>query len=183
MGEAGQRLSSSAKRWIRGGRHRARIVRLFFLRHGLADRAEWDGDDFERPLTEKGKSRMGREAATLAKLDLGIDLILTSPLTRARQTAEIVAKRLDLSNRLQIDERLSPGFGVSALGKILETHGDRQAILLVGHEPDFSETIGELVGGASIVCKKGALARVDVDEVRPLRGHLVWLIPPAVLAL
>jgi phosphohistidine phosphatase len=158
-------------------------MKLYFLRHGLADRAEWDGDDFERPLTEKGKARMAREADTLAKLGLEVDLILSSPLTRARQTAEIVARRLGLADRLQIDERLSPGFALGALAKILEAQAKRQALLLVGHEPDFSETIGALIGGGQVLCKKGALARVDLCPEHPPRGHLVWLIPPSVLVL
>ncbi len=72
-------------------------MKLYFLRHGLAgERSEWKGNDFDRPLTEDGKTKMAVEAATIAKLNLGLDAILTSPLVRAYQTAEIVAQKLKL---------------------------------------------------------------------------------------
>ena len=69
-------------------------MKLFFLRHGLADRSAWSGYDDERPLTPYGKERMLAEAETIARLDLGLDAIITSNLTRAQQTTEIVAERL-----------------------------------------------------------------------------------------
>jgi phosphohistidine phosphatase len=158
-------------------------MKLYFLRHGLADRSEWFGSDFERPLTERGKARMAREAATIAELGIAPDLIITSPLTRAYQTAEIVAEHLDLLDRLIEDERLAPGFGPDELVEILQMHSDAVEIMLVGHEPDFSQTIGHLIGGGQVVCKKGSLARVDVYDDISLEGELVWLIPPKVLAL
>ena len=80
-------------------------MKLLFLRHGLADRSAWSGSDYERPLTPRGKERMRAEAETIASLDLGLDAILTSPLTRASQTAEIVADQLGLLDRLIEDDR------------------------------------------------------------------------------
>jgi phosphohistidine phosphatase len=158
-------------------------MKLYFLRHGLAaDREAWTGNDFERPLTDEGKKRMAREAATLAKLDLNLDLILTSPLIRASQTAEIVAQHLNLTDRLVKDERLSPGFGTNQLAKILTAYPEAKALMLVGHEPDFSQVIGDLIGGGRINCKKGSLAGVELSN-KSLQGELVWLIPPSVLAL
>jgi phosphohistidine phosphatase len=158
-------------------------MKLYFLRHGLADRSEWAGPDFERPLTERGKAQMAREAETMAELNLDLDLIITSPLTRACQTAEIVAERLEMLDRLIVDERLAYGFDPDKLDEILEAHPDATAIMLVGHEPDFSETIADLIGGGEVVCKKGGLARVDLYGGASLQGELVWLIPPKVLAL
>ena len=158
-------------------------MKVYFLRHGLADRSAWHGPDFERPLTERGVARMVREAETMAELNLELDLILTSPLRRAYQTAEIVAERLDLLDRLVTDERLAPGFNADDLAEILQAHPDIAGLMLVGHEPDFSETIGDLIGGGEVVCKKGSLARVDVYDIVSPRGALVWLIPPKVLAL
>jgi phosphohistidine phosphatase len=151
-------------------------MRLYFLRHGLAaDREDWPAEeDFARPLTARGQDQLKRTAETLAALDLRLDVILTSPLTRALQTAEIVAKRLDMLDRLVPDQRLSPGFEVGQLSANL---------MLVGHEPDFSQTISALIGGGTIVCKKGGLARVDVPSGTQLAGELVWLIPPSVLVL
>ena len=157
---------------------------LYFLRHGLAgDRDEWTGDDFRRPLTEEGKERMVREAATIARLGLNLDLIITSPLARAYQTAEIVAQELNLMDKLVKDERLGLDFGLEKLALILQTYPAAAALMLVGHEPSFGETIGDLIGGGSVECKKGSLARVDLPNPMSFKGDLVWLIPPKVLTL
>ena len=158
-------------------------MRLYFLRHGLAaDRETWTGDDFDRPLTDQGKERMAREAATLVEMSLDLDVILTSPLVRAYQTAEIVAQHLNQTDKLVQDERLSPGFGSNQLAKILKTYPGAQALMLVGHEPDFSQVIGDLIGGGRFTCKKGSLACVELTD-RSLHGVLVWLIPASVLVV
>ena len=156
---------------------------IYFLRHGQAgNRIDWKGDDDERPLTKKGKESMHREAETIVQLDLRLDAIFTSPLVRAYQTAEIVGERLLMGDNLFRDERLSPGFGIEELVQILQEHEEASAIMMVGHEPDFSETISALIGDGRVVCKKGGLARVDLlpDSPDP-SGELVWLIPPKVL--
>lgn len=158
-------------------------MKLFFLRHGLADRSAWSGDDDKRPLTPHGKERMAAEAEMIAKLNLGLDAIITSPLTRAAQTAEIVAERLGLLDRMIVDDRVSPGFGRADLNSLLSEQDNADALMFVGHEPDFSLTIEGLIGGGSIVCKKGSLARVDLTDAGVLSGELVWLIPPKALAL
>ena len=157
------------------------MPRLYFLRHGLADRSEWAGDDYLRPLTPRGKQQMARTAETIARLDLGLDLIISSPLVRAYQTAEIVAAGLGLRDRLVSDERLGPGFGLTELRRILSERVGLTALMLVGHEPDFSDTISALIGGGRVVCKKGGLARVDCPDDSGLTGELVWLAPPALL--
>ena len=158
-------------------------MNLYFLRHGLAgDREDWTGDDFDRPLTEEGHERMAREAATLARLDIELDWIITSPLVRAYQTAESVAKQMNLLDQLVKDERLAPGFGPDKLAPLLLEYASAAALMLVGHEPDFSQTIGHLIGGR-VECKKGSLARVDLIAPTSLKGVLAWLIPPKVLAM
>jgi phosphohistidine phosphatase len=158
-------------------------MKLYFLRHGLAeDRLTWNKDDALRPLTAAGEKAMGREADLIASLELDFSVILTSPYTRCQQTAEIVARRLDRLNQVVPDRRLSPGFGPQELKEILAAYSQAKAILLVGHEPDFSETISSITGGSRIVFKKGGLARVDLDNPTDLNGVLVWLIPPRLLA-
>ena len=158
-------------------------MKLYFLRHGLAaEREEWSGDDAARPLTDEGKARMARAAVVFAKLELGLDAIITSPLVRAVQTAEIVARELKMQNQLVTDERLAPGFDADALAKILPAHPKATALMLVGHEPDFSEMISYLIGGGRVVCKKGGLALVELNATN-LKGELVWLVPPKALAL
>jgi phosphohistidine phosphatase len=156
-------------------------LKLYFLRHGQAgNRDEWQGDDSARPLTDEGKRRMKREAAAIRRMDLGLDVILTSPLVRARATAEIVTEALGSSARLVIDSRLAPGFGPRHLKALLTTHGGAAALMLVGHEPDFSQTISHLIGGGRLDVKKGALALVELEDRAGL-GRLVWLIPPRAL--
>lgn len=157
-------------------------MELYFLRHGLAgQRGEWTGDDSQRPLTEEGQVRMAREAETIAALNLKFDWIVSSPLVRAHQTAEIVARRLSATDRLIIDDRLAPGCGPRQLAAILSDHADATSLMLVGHEPDFSEMIGHLTGGR-VECKKGSLACVRLTNPVALKGDLTLLLPPRVLA-
>jgi phosphohistidine phosphatase len=107
--------------------------------------------------------------------------IVSSPLARARRTAELVAEALDMTGDLLVDERLAPGFDRAALAGVVADRGPAGSLMVVGHEPDFSETIGELTGGR-VVCKKAGLARVDVDGPDLGGGRLVWLLPPGLLA-
>ena len=159
-------------------------MKLFFLRHGLAaDRREWKGSDAERPLTKDGMERMKRSAAMIAGLGLELDAILSSPLTRARQTASIVAEALDAQNKLLVDGRLGAGFDKDALAEILRDHASSESLMLVGHEPGLSATISALIGGGRIMCKKGGLVCVNLPEPASLQGELLWLIPPRILAL
>lgn len=158
-------------------------MEIYFLRHGEAGKSSGGrGGDAERPLTEEGVARMEREAGLIATLRLGLDLIMTSPLVRAQQTAEIVARELHLLDALVIDDRLAPGFGPKELRAILREHRANTALMLVGHEPDFSSIIAACIEGGRIECKKGGLARVDLDDPDALSGRLVWLLPPRVLA-
>jgi phosphohistidine phosphatase len=158
-------------------------MHCYFLRHGIAEEpAEWAGSDFDRPLTRAGRARMEREAKAIAELQLELELIVTSPLLRARQTAEIVAQRLDMSDALVEDERLAEGFDAEGLGAILRGHGEAKSILLVGHEPAMSATIGKIVGNASVEMKKGALAGVELSGPAASTGMLICLIPPKLLA-
>jgi phosphohistidine phosphatase len=159
-------------------------VIVYFLRHGLAGvREEWQGDDARRPLTKKGIKNLVTQAKTLARLDLQLDVIITSPLTRAFQTADIVARALKMVAQLQQDERLRPGFSRDDLEQVLADHPQAKNIMLVGHEPDFSLTISALIGGGKVILKKGSLTRVDITTTDPLQGDLVWLLPPKSMRL
>jgi len=158
-------------------------MKAYFLRHGLAvKRGEWEGDDAARPLTEDGVRKTVDIAAALARLDLDVESIITSPLVRAKATADIVARTLGLESRTVEDQRLAPGFDAARLRAILRDHRGAGTVMLVGHEPDFSETLSELIGGGSLEIKKAGLALVDLPDTRPGRGRLRWLIPPKMLA-
>ncbi|MGE5223045.1 MAG: phosphohistidine phosphatase SixA [Omnitrophica WOR_2 bacterium] len=157
---------------------------LYFLRHGLAgDRAEWEGDDRLRPLTKKGEKNTALSAEMMDAIIQDLDEMITSPLVRARQTAEIVADEFGMQEAMVEDERLAPGFNLEKLAEIVKDYPNAEALMLVGHEPDFSETISKLIGGGNILCKKGGLARVDLINSDPLEGQLVWLLQPKVLTL
>jgi phosphohistidine phosphatase len=114
-------------------------------------------------------------------MGLKLDVIVTSPLARALRTAELVAEACGLEDRLEVDEGLAHGFDAAGLRKIAAGHPGASSILVVGHEPEFSSTVSELIGGGDVVFKKGGLARVDVDD-RDLRGgRLAWLLTPVQL--
>ncbi len=157
-------------------------MHVYFLRHGkAAPRAEWQGDDAARPLTPAGEEEMRRGAEALRALDLGLEVIVSSPLVRARQTADIVAAALDAGTGVVEDARLGHGFDTGRLTKLLADHAPAQSIMIVGHEPEFSTTIAKLVGGGAIVLKKGGLARVDLPTIASGGGRLVWLLTPSLL--
>ncbi|MBI3244441.1 MAG: histidine phosphatase family protein [Chloroflexi bacterium] len=154
------------------------LTKLYFLRHGLADWPDWTGADDERPLTPDGIEKMKLEAKAIKRLKLKPDAILSSPLIRARQTADLVADRLGLT--VKVTRLLAPGFNIAQLDKLVR-EADAATLLFVGHEPDFSTTLSQLIGGGHVVMKKGGLARVDITALDPLSGELVWLLAPAVL--
>jgi phosphohistidine phosphatase len=157
-------------------------LRVYFLRHGkAAPRAEWDGDDGARPLTPDGEAEVRLVGARLAAVGLQPGLIVSSPLARARRTAELVAEALGMADDLVLDERLAPGFDRVALAAVVADRRPAGSLMVVGHEPDFSAVIGELTGGR-VVCKKAGLARVDVDGDGLAGGRLAWLLPPTFLA-
>jgi phosphohistidine phosphatase len=158
-------------------------VNCYFLRHGIAvEPDEWTGPDFDRPLTRVGVERLKCEARAIADLSLQLDVIVTSPLLRARQTAEIVADRLKLRDEIVEDERLAGGFDARRLSEILDEHDKAEAIMLVGHEPTMSATIGQIIGDANVELKKAALAGVALSDASATRGTLICLIPPKVLS-
>lgn len=159
-------------------------MKLYFLRHGqAADADAWHGDDFDRPLTDDGRERMEREAKGMRQLGIALDIIVTSPLVRAQQTAAIVADELKMRDRLTEDDSLGPGFDLDRLADVLRAHRNVNALMVVGHEPSMSATIGRLIGGAAIDFKKGSLARVDLPDPSQLAGELEWLLPPRILVL
>lgn len=150
-------------------------MQLYFLRHGEADWPNWTKSDDERPLTDFGKKEMCAVGKFLARLKVEPDLIVTSPLPRAAQTAKIAAEYL--KSKLREDELLEPGFGMAELSKVLKRHRSK-VLMLVGHEPDFSTVISALTG-ASLKLSKAGVALIDTDP-DPKEGKLLWLFPPKI---
>jgi phosphohistidine phosphatase len=151
-------------------------MKLYFLRHGKADWSDWDKPDDERPLNKEGRREMERIAQFLARLKIKLDVLLSSPLPRAFQTAEYAAEALDLE--LLEEPLLAKGFNAAKLRQILERTGDAD-LMLVGHEPDFTTVIAALTG-ADAKLGKGGVARVDLDGPGEAAGQLVWLIQPKI---
>ena len=150
-------------------------MELYFLRHGEADWPNWKKPDDERPLTKRGKKEMRKVAAFLKRIKARPALIVTSPLPRAAQTAEIAAERLKVKCRE--DKLLAPGFGREELERLLKKYPE-ESLMIVGHEPDFSEVISELTG-ASLKLSKAGTALVELN--RSWRnGRLLWLFPPKI---
>ena len=136
---------------------------------------DWKKSDDERPLTKRGKKEMHEIAAFLVRLKARPNLILTSPLPRAAQTAEIAAEHLEVKCRE--DRRLAPGFGPAELEELIRKNS-AESLMIVGHEPDFTKTISALTG-ASLKLSKAGIALVDVD-LSSRKGRLLWLFPPKV---
>jgi phosphohistidine phosphatase len=146
---------------------------LYFLRHGEADWPDWTKPDDQRPLTDFGKKEVRQVAKFLARLKARPDLIVTSPLPRAAQTAKIAAEQLEA--KLREDELLAPGFGMNELRTVLKRHGAK-VLMLIGHEPDFTNIISQLTG-ASLKLSKAGVALLDIDPEAE-EGKLLWLFPP-----
>jgi phosphohistidine phosphatase len=147
-------------------------VKLYLLRHGKADWPNWDKPDDERPLIDDGRKQLDRVGKMLARLEIA-PVILTSPLPRASQTAEIAGKHL--RQKIHVEPLLRPGFDAGKLRKILKDFsGD--SLMIVGHEPDFTRTIYQLTGGDTKLSKAGvALINLDIPS---MKGELRWLVPP-----
>jgi phosphohistidine phosphatase len=165
-------------------------MNLYFMRHGIAaDRADTgaNSDDRARALTPKGIKRMHRAAKGLLTLSLSFDRILTSPLERARQTAQIVAQTLELEQRLEEIEQLAPDQSVQGLLSALGAYEREKNILLIGHEPLLSSTVSFLLSGtagAAMRLKKGGLCCLGMNSVSSgERAILHWALTPQQLRL
>jgi len=166
-----------------------RTMDLYLLRHGIATNAEETAPDGERPLTAKGIKRMRKAARGLRRLGVSFDAILTSPLARARQTADIVAKELGLQAHLSVVETLQPGSSIETLLSALSAYENREHVLLIGHEPLLSDTAAFLLTGKKTVAldlafKKGSLCHIEIDSLPPREpGTLHCMLAPKQLRL
>jgi phosphohistidine phosphatase len=157
---------------------------LYLVRHAIAEaRGESWPDDAARPLTGRGGSRFEKSVRGLARIGVAIDVVLTSPLVRTRQTAEILAAGLDPQPPIVAVESLAPGGSHQAVLADLEKQGRRPRIALVGHEPGIGELAGRLIGlRHPIPFKKGAVCRIDADTLPPGQiGVLGWFLTPRIL--
>lgn len=157
-------------------------MKLYFLRHGIAEDHSPAGRDADRRLTAEGLAEMEAVGAGMAALGLRFDLLLSSPKVRARQTAEIAAAAVGQGEQLKLEEALGHGCGLSELRELLAGVDGKSRVLLVGHQPDLSENIGVLIGGGRVQMKKASLACLEVVRIEPGGGELRWLLQAKQLA-
>lgn len=157
---------------------------VYLVRHAIAEeRGKSKLPDDERPLTAEGIAKMKVAARGLRALDVTLDLVLTSPLRRARETAAIVAKTL---GGVPVEElsALAPGRSPVMVLRKLRRVSHHDAVALVGHRPEISELAaylltGSTAAGASLPFKKGAIARFEIDfAATRSRAVLEWLLQP-----
>jgi phosphohistidine phosphatase len=158
-------------------------MRLLIIRHAIAvERGTPDIADEDRPLTRKGERRFRQAARGLARIEPRPDVLLTSPLPRARQTAEIAAQAWGKVKPKKAD--VLAGGSFTEIAGILDKLPRDATVAVVGHEPDVSELLAAIIGSkdsAAVAFKKGGVAVVDVAGPLGQGGELVWAMPPRLL--
>lgn len=156
-------------------------MQIYLLRHGIAEEIPAGGQDAARQLTAEGRSRLASVLKRAALAGVEPTLILTSPLARARQTAEIAAKALGCGLPPVETGTLVPSGDPELVWDELRLHQEEPQVLLAGHEPLFSRLAAFLLNapGLEVDFKKGALMRVDCEALGPRpRGVLRWFLLP-----
>jgi phosphohistidine phosphatase len=157
-------------------------VFIYILRHGIAVQrgtAGYPNDD--RPLTDDGKEKMRKGARGIAAIIGSVDVILTSPLIRAHDTAKIAADALGADHKIEVCKELLPGSSAKKLMIYLAKYKNLDHIMIVGHEPDLGFLASALLGSEQSIIefKKGALCCIEVSSIPPRgAGTLHWHLQP-----
>ena len=155
---------------------------IYLVRHGIAEGRPAGGRDEDRALTQAGTANMQVAAAGLTWLAVKPDAIWSSPLLRARQTAEILRDALAPGLEIAIEARLRPEADVDAMLEGLQATAASQALMLVGHEPNISALASALltgdVSGARVPFKPGSVIALDQTLPPAGRGSLHWFLTP-----
>jgi phosphohistidine phosphatase len=162
-------------------------VDLLLIRHaeaGERDPAQWPDDDL-RPMTADGRRKQTAAAKAMKTLGLSFDFLVTSPLVRARQSAEVVAEVYGWNEPPQVDEALGSDCTTAGVLKLLAKFPPDKTVALVGHEPSFSKVAAALVsksGDARIALKKSGVIGIRFDGAAELaRGELQFVLKPGLL--
>ncbi len=155
---------------------------IYFLRHASAGQYSPGTNDDKRPIDKTGEQQSHDVGRALAALDLKLDAIISSPLTRALQTAEIAAAELGHKDKIVTDEALRPEASYQQFQDLL-TRSGKKTIMVVGHNPSMTEFLIRMLSGsdspAFIDFKKGAVAKVEKDESQP--AALKWCMTPKLI--
>ena len=156
---------------------------IYFLRHASAGQYSPGSNDDKRPIDKTGEQQSHDVGRALAGLDLKFDTIISSPLTRAMQTATIVAAELGHKDKIVTDDALRPEANCGHLEDLLARYAKTKVILLVGHNPSMTEFLTQLLAGGDsaefIDFKKGAAAKVERVDRQP--AVLKWCLTPKVV--
>jgi phosphohistidine phosphatase len=154
-------------------------MNLYLMRHANAGLKRENATlDERRALIKEGKEQCMLMARVLAALKVQVDVIVSSPLKRALQTAQFVGTELGYEGRVEISSALGPDSDYASFQQMLAHYAGYEGVLIVGHNPNLFQFLGRLItgnGGAAIRMRKGSVARVDLDRHPPL---LHWLIDP-----
>jgi len=162
-------------------------MRLYIVRHAIATPHSTPGmQDDDRALTEDGIKKMQQAAAGLRKLNYVPDLLLSSPLIRATQTAEILLAAFAKGVDMKIASALAPAGNRQELYREIAGYAKKiHGLMLVGHQPSLGEIAGEIAWGSPdhfIDLKKGGVCAIELESVGGIpKGRLVLLLPPSVL--
>lgn len=159
-------------------------LELYLIRHGLAaERGDKYPDDSKRPLTSEGIAALRKEAKALAHLDVAFEQIISSPLVRTRQTAEVFSQLLPGNPPIALSDALAPAGAPAGVFQELAKYMRKGSIALVGHEPNIGELAARLIGArVPIEFKKGAICRIDFEVFPPKGpGQLRWFLTPRML--
>lgn len=158
-------------------------MNIYFLRHASAGQHSLTGNDEKRPIDKAGEQQSHDVGQALTALGLKLDDIISSPLTRAMQTAQIAAGELGHKNKIVIDDALRPEASYEEFEDLLARHGKNKAIMLVGHNPSMTEFLNRILAGSDsanfIDFKKGAVAKVERDAREG--AVLKWCMTPKVV--
>jgi phosphohistidine phosphatase len=166
-------------------------MNLYLLRHGVAA-AKGDPafeTDSERPLTKKGAKKFRKAARGIERLGVSFDAILSSPLIRARQTADLLAEALGQESGVDEIPALAPDSSPEQLLAELSSVEGKEHVILVGHEPFLGKLAAFLVNGKNnsdsvIPLKKGGICRIEIEALPSTRpGQIHWLLTPKQLRL
>lgn len=159
------------------------MLELYIIRHGLAGKPlEDESLDEERPMTKKGKDRMKDIAKGLEELGVSFDVIVSSPLARAKETAEIVDKYCCDADGIEYTDLLKPGATYDGLISYLNGLEGKDTVAIVGHEPFLSGFASYCLSkgkNSFIRLKKGGVLALEMDgELKPGQCKLAWLMEP-----
>ncbi|HEY4002067.1 MAG TPA: phosphohistidine phosphatase SixA [Candidatus Xenobia bacterium] len=162
---------------------------LYILRHGIAvDHGTPGYEESERPLTPEGRTKLKKVVRGLKTLEVEPGVVVSSPLVRARQTAEMVVEGLGLKRHVAFTDLLTPDGPYSELLQWLDRqHGQEDSVMLVGHEPHLSGLVSFLLTGdgrARLELKKAGLCRLQVEDLQGAHtATLCWLLTPRQMGL